>query len=100
MVYLGAGIDKKDDVFSGVIATFSGQVCDIYLGKVVSKEGFDIDKFNSKLSECVDYKPANIYFYFPKYWRRASVPILFLKGERSEEGAEEFGRGALKRSEK
>ncbi len=79
LVYLGAGIDKKTDPLSGLINTFDkNKVCYIYLWNVVDKKGLDMHKFNEKVNDCFDFVPNNIYFYFPKYWWRASIPILFL----------------------
>ncbi len=78
LVYLGAGIDKKADIFSGLINSWTGQVCDIYLGNIADKKGFDYQEFEARFKNCFSFKPDKIYFWYPKYWRRSSVPILFL----------------------
>ena len=78
MIYLGAGIDKKEDPFSGLVMGWTGQVCDIYLGDVADQKGFDYQEFNARFGECFDFQPNKIYFWYPKYWWRSAVPILFL----------------------
>ncbi len=78
LIYLGAWIDLKEDLFSGEILSLNNKVCNIYLGDITDTKGFDFSGFEYKLSRCFNFEPNHLYFYYPKYWYRSAVPILFL----------------------